>query len=267
MGGAGGMSGLVARLRTAARGAGRFLGGARRRVDRRSPPAELAARPVGVAGRGERAARRPVRRSPATPDGTHPLHRRPPPGRPASAPASPKARVVVEGNVGDEVGLGMAGGSDRGPGRRRRRGPARAAPEARRGMTGGELVVHGSAGDERRRAACGAGCSPSAARAGHHAGRRDDRGHASSPSATWARPPGSGPSADRSWRSAAVTIPATYRYACTYQPIHLRLALTRLRTRVRPAGRGAAPRPASIAATAATSPSSARERFSHGRQS
>ena len=27
-----------------------------------------------------------------------------------------------------------------------------------------------------------------------------------------------------------VTVPSTYRYACTYQPTHLRLVLTRLRT-------------------------------------
>ena len=43
---------------------------------------------------------------------------------------------------GDEVGLGMAGGSievhgDAGP------SAGGAAPEARRGMTGGELIVHG----------------------------------------------------------------------------------------------------------------------------
>jgi hypothetical protein len=28
-----------------------------------------------------------------------------------------------------------------------------------------------------------------------------------------------------------VTVPSTYRYACTYQPPHLRVTLTRLRTR------------------------------------
>jgi formylmethanofuran dehydrogenase subunit C len=31
----------------------------------------------------------------------------------------------------------------------------------------------------------------------------------------------------------AVTVPSTYRYACTYQPIHLRLLFTRLRERYR----------------------------------
>jgi len=30
---------------------------------------------------------------------------------------------------------------------------------------------------------------------------------------------------------AGVTIPSTYRYACTYRPIHMRLTLTRLRSR------------------------------------
>ena len=50
--------------------------------------------------------------------------------------------------MGDEVGLGMAGGSVevRGDAGARAGG---AAPEARRGMTGGELVVHGSAGERR----------------------------------------------------------------------------------------------------------------------
>ena len=28
-----------------------------------------------------------------------------------------------------------------------------------------------------------------------------------------------------------MTVPATYRYACTYQPVHLRLMLSRLKTR------------------------------------
>jgi hypothetical protein len=30
---------------------------------------------------------------------------------------------------------------------------------------------------------------------------------------------------------AGITIPSTFRYACTYQPVHLRLTLLRLRTR------------------------------------
>ncbi|HKT59742.1 MAG TPA: hypothetical protein VJQ46_06805, partial [Gemmatimonadales bacterium] len=46
--------------------------------------------------------------------------------------------VVIEGDVGDEVGLGMAGGSIDVRGNAGDRAGA-AAPEARRGMTGGEL--------------------------------------------------------------------------------------------------------------------------------
>ena len=136
--------------------------------------------------------------------------------------------VVVEGSVGDEVGLGMAGGSleVRGDAGERAGGTA---PEARRGMTGGELVVHGSAG-----ASAGAlmrrGLLAIGGAVGHHAGAGMIAGtlvafgDVGAAAGLWSK---RGSIA----ALAGVTIPSTYRYACTYQPIHLRLTLTRLRSR------------------------------------
>jgi formylmethanofuran dehydrogenase subunit C len=139
-----------------------------------------------------------------------------------------EGEVIVEGNVGAEAGVGMTGGSleirgDAGP----RAGAA--APEARRGMTGGELIVRGSAGPEagalmRRGLVAIAGGTGSHAGAGMIAGTVVVFGGIGAAAGLWSKR-GSivalGP----------VTVPPTYRYACTYQPVHLRLTLTRLRTR------------------------------------
>jgi len=139
-----------------------------------------------------------------------------------------EGEVIVEGNVGAEAGVGMTGGSleirgDAGP----RAGAA--APEARRGMTGGELIVHGSAGPEagalmRRGLIAIAGGAGSHAGASMIAGTVLVFGGIGAAAGLWSKR-GSivalGP----------VTVPPTYRYACTYQPVHLCLILTRLRTR------------------------------------
>ena len=136
--------------------------------------------------------------------------------------------VVVEGSVGDEVGLGMAGGSleVRGDAGERAGG---AAPEARRGMTGGELVVHGSAG-----ASAGAlmrrGLLAIGGAVGHHAGAGMIAGtlvafgDVGAAAGLWSK-------RGSIVALAGVTIPSTYRYACAYQPSYLRLTLTRLRSR------------------------------------
>jgi len=137
-----------------------------------------------------------------------------------------EGRVIVEGDVGDEVGLGMTGGSIVVEGAGGDRAGA-AAPEARRGMTGGELVVRGTVG-----AGAGAlmrrGLLAVGGRAGSHAGA----GMIAGTIVTFGEV---GPSAGL-WSKrgsivalGGVTIPSTYRYACTYQPPHLRLVLTRLR--------------------------------------
>lgn len=134
--------------------------------------------------------------------------------------------VTVDGNVGNEAGLGMAGGilvirGDAGA----RAGAA--APEARRGMTGGELVILGNAGPEagarmRRgllaiggRAGAGAGAMMIAGTvvivraAGFGAGLWSKRGSIVA--------------------LGSISVPPTYRYACTYRPDYVRMALTRLR--------------------------------------
>lgn len=136
--------------------------------------------------------------------------------------------VVVDGPVGDEAGLGMSGGmiDVRGDAGARTGG---AASDARRGMTGGELLVRGRAGPE----------PGTRMRRGLLVVMADVAGHAG---------PGmiagtvivfgdAGPAPGR-WSKrgsivalGSVQIPPTYRYACTYQPDHLRLTLLRLRKR------------------------------------
>ena len=139
-----------------------------------------------------------------------------------------EGEVIVDGPVGDETGLGMSGGvidvhGDAGA----RTGGA--AGDARRGMTGGELLVRGGAGPE----------PGMRMRRGLLVVMADVAGHAG---------PGmiagtvivfgdTGPAPGR-WSKrgsivalGSVQIPPTYRYACTYQPDHLRLTLLRLRKR------------------------------------
>ena len=136
--------------------------------------------------------------------------------------------VVIDGDVGDEVGLGMAGGSIEVRGDAGARAGA-AAPEARRGMTGGELVVRGSAG-ESAGALMRRGLLAVGGALGRHAGAGMIAGTIVACGAV-------GPSAGL-WSKRGsivalgeIAIPATYAYACTYQPIHLRLVLGRLAAR------------------------------------
>jgi len=139
-----------------------------------------------------------------------------------------EGEVVVGGNVGAEAGVGMTGGSleirgDAGP----RAGAA--APEARRGMTGGELIVRGSAGPEagalmRRGLVAIAGSGGSHAGAGMIAGTVLVFGGIGAAAGLWSK-------RGSIVALGGVTVPPTYRYACTYQPVHLRLTLTRLRAR------------------------------------
>ena len=136
--------------------------------------------------------------------------------------------VVIEGDVGDEVGLGMAGGSIDVRGNAGDRAGA-AAPEARRGMTGGELVVRGSVGREagalmRRGLLVVGGSVADHAAVGMIAGTIVAFGAVGPTPGLWSK------------RGSVVAlgevpVPSTYRYACTYQPVHLRLLLSRLKTR------------------------------------
>jgi formylmethanofuran dehydrogenase subunit C len=139
-----------------------------------------------------------------------------------------EGEVIVEGNVGDETGMGMSGGviDVRGNAGARTGG---AEGDARRGMTGGELLVRGAAGPEpgirmRRGLLVVTGDVASLAGPGMIAGTVIVFGNTGTAPGRWSKR-GSivalGP----------VTIPPTYRYACTYRPDHLRLTLLRLRRR------------------------------------
>jgi formylmethanofuran dehydrogenase subunit C len=136
--------------------------------------------------------------------------------------------VIVEGDVGAEAGLGMAGGileieGDAGP----RAGAA--PPGYKRGMTGGELVVRGGAGDEagslmRRGLLVIGGAAGRRAGLGMIAGTVVLCGRVGSDPGLWSK------------RGSVVTLtsitpPPTYVYACTYQPIHLKFTFTRLQQR------------------------------------
>ncbi len=136
--------------------------------------------------------------------------------------------VEVDGDAGDGAGLGMSGGSllIRGSAGA---GAGGAAPEARRGMTGGELVVLGDAGPEagarmrRGLLAVGGRCG-SHAGAGLIAGTLVLLGPAGPGAGLWSK-------RGTIVALAPIPIPPTYRLACTYHPVHLRLILGRLRGR------------------------------------
>jgi formylmethanofuran dehydrogenase subunit C len=135
--------------------------------------------------------------------------------------------VVVEGNVGNEAGVGMTGGALDIAGNAGSRAGA-AASGFRRGMSGGELIVRGSAGPEtgasmRRGLVVVGGQSGPRTGLGMIAGTIMIFGAAGADSGLWSK------------RGSIVAFgrilpPATYAYACTYHPVHLRLVLIRLQT-------------------------------------
>lgn len=134
--------------------------------------------------------------------------------------------VVVDGSVGDELGLGMSGGAidvrgDAGA------GAGGAESDARRGMTGGELLVRGNTGPEP-----GTRMRRGLLIVGGDVARLAGPGMIAGTVLVFGSP---GPAPGR-WSKRGsivalgpVEIPSTYRYACTYQPDHLRLTLLRLR--------------------------------------
>ena len=139
-----------------------------------------------------------------------------------------EGELVVEGNLGNETGLALAGGTiviEGDVGAR-----AGAAPLGfKRGMTGGELIVHGSAGPgagaTMRRGLLVIGKkSGDQTGIGMIAGTVVVFGAAGVDAGLWSKR-GTVVALGR------ITPPATYVYACTYQPVHLRLLLTRLGVR------------------------------------
>jgi formylmethanofuran dehydrogenase subunit C len=137
-----------------------------------------------------------------------------------------EGQVMVDGDVGDETGLGMGGGSILVRGSAGARAGA-AAADTRRGMTGGELVILKNAGPEAG-ARMRRGLLAIGGRAAAHAGATMLAGTIV---IAGKAEPGAGLWSKRGSLVAlgSVPIPPTYRYACTYQPTFLRLALTRLR--------------------------------------
>jgi formylmethanofuran dehydrogenase subunit C len=135
--------------------------------------------------------------------------------------------VTVEGHVGEEVGIGMAGGSVVVRGNAGARAGA-AAPDARRGMSGGELIIHGNAGAEAG-ARMRRGVIAIGGRALANAGAMMIAGTVV---VLGAAGPGAGLWSKRGSIVALgnVFVPHTYRYDCTYQPTWLKLTLSRLRT-------------------------------------
>jgi formylmethanofuran dehydrogenase subunit C len=136
--------------------------------------------------------------------------------------------VVVESGVGHEAGIGMSAGvlDVRGNAGDRTGG---AEPDARKGMSGGELLVRGSVGAEpggRMRRGLLVVTGDVAARAGSAmiAGTVLVFGKTG-------RSPGIGSKRGSVIALGKVEVPVTYRYACTYQPDHVRLTLLRLRAR------------------------------------
>ncbi len=133
--------------------------------------------------------------------------------------------VVVLGPAGDEAGLAMAGGTLRVQGDAGHRLGA-GAPGASRGMTGGEILVAGRVGDDvaararRGLVVVGAGTGASAGRA-MIAGTLVVFGRV-----------GPAPAAGNKRGSlvcaGGVSVPATYRLACTYEPPFVRLLMTYL---------------------------------------
>jgi formylmethanofuran dehydrogenase subunit C len=134
--------------------------------------------------------------------------------------------VEVRGDAADDAGVAMGGGVLRVHGAAGDRLGA-ALPGASKGMTGGEIIVHGAAGADaaahlRRglivvggdvgadaaRAAI-AGTLVVLGRAGVHGGRGNKRGSIVV--------------------IGGIDVPPTYRYACTFEPPHVRLLLTHLR--------------------------------------
>jgi len=129
-------------------------------------------------------------------------------------------KLTIDGSVGHDAGVGMSGGTlvIRGDAGDRLGG---VSPGAARGMSGGEILVHGSVGRE-----AAARMRRGLIIVGGHAG--EDAGRAMIAGSLVvlgdiAGQPGRGSKRGSIVACGAVTIPATYRYACTYNPPHLRV--------------------------------------------
>ena len=134
----------------------------------------------------------------------------------------------VRGSVGDDAGQAMSGGVLRIDGHAGRR-LGGAAAGAARGMTGGEIIVFGSAGDEAG-AVMRRGLVAVVGGTGAYAGRAMIAGTllALGPLGEL---PGSGSKRGSIIAAGGVSVPASDRFACAYEPPFVRLLLTSLRRR------------------------------------
>lgn len=134
-------------------------------------------------------------------------------------------RILVHGNVGDAAGLGMQGGSLVVEGNAGHYFAA-AAPGSRRGMKGGEAIVRGSAGRE-----AGARARRGTVVIGGHAGpglARDIIAGTVLVLGPIDGPPGEGSRRGSVVAFDEVQVPATYRYACAFEPVWLRVLFRHL---------------------------------------
>jgi formylmethanofuran dehydrogenase subunit C len=134
--------------------------------------------------------------------------------------------VLVAGSVGDDAGLAMSGGTLRVDGLAGHRLGA-APPGASKGMSGGEIIVGGAAGNEAG-ARMRRGLIVVSGAVGSEAGRAMVAGSLVVFGAI-AGAPGRGNKRGSIVAAGRVAVPATYAYACTYEPPHVRLTLTYLR--------------------------------------
>jgi formylmethanofuran dehydrogenase subunit C len=136
--------------------------------------------------------------------------------------------LMIEGTVGRDLGLAMSGGridvrGDAGD----NAGGAR--PGAARGMSGGELVIRGNAGAD-----LGARMRRGIIAVTGDGGPGTGRGVIAGTVVVFGK---AGPGAGRFLKRGSIIAlgsverPATFRYACTYRPPHVRLLLRYLRTR------------------------------------
>ena len=133
--------------------------------------------------------------------------------------------LVVRGHVGDGAGVAMSGGVLRVVGNAGHR-LGGGLPGASKGMTGGEIVVDGNAGDDAG-ARMRRGLVVVSGSTGASAGRAMIAG-----TLVVFGPVGDHPAEGNKRGSLValrdVQIPASYRFACTYEPPFVRLLMTHL---------------------------------------
>ena len=138
--------------------------------------------------------------------------------------------LVIDGSVGRDLGLAMSGGrielhGDAGD------NAGGAQPGASRGMTGGEIIVRGSVADE-----AGARMRRGLLVVTGDAGQSTGKGMIAGTVVVFGK---AGPGTGRFLKRGSIVAlgdiehPATFSYACTYQPPHVAMLLRYLRMRCR----------------------------------